>query len=332
MTARKHKVTKTLLAAVCVFTVLPALAFAQSPSETDALAAIKQATNPTTKLTAAEDFIARFPTSKSRLDIAKLVAAEILKVRNVTVALTLLQRAQAIFTNEEEREALKPTAFEIYIAANRYDDAFALAKEMLAKNPDDLDVLVRMTQTGVEETRKRNRAHADVSLRYGLKAIALIESGKKPAGIDNESWLAHKSNLGQLYQQTAILYLAADNTQEAKARLTKAALLSPQDPNNFALLGRLINADYVSQTKDYEAMPEGNAKQEALKNLEAVVDSMIEAYAGAAALATGRPEYQMLLQQVIPDLTVYYKYRHNQSTKGLQELINRYKPRINADN
>jgi tetratricopeptide (TPR) repeat protein len=193
-------------------------------------------------------------------------------------------------------------------------------------------VLVRMTQAGVEETRKRNRAHADVSLQYGLKALELIESGKKPASMDEESWLAHKGNLGQLYQQTAILYLAADNIQEAKTRLTKAASLSPQDPNNFALLGRLINADFVSQTKDFEAMPEGKTKQDALKKLEAVLDSMIEAYAHAAALATGRPEYQTLLQQVIPDLTIYYKYRHNQSTKGLQELINLYKPRINADN
>lgn len=260
------------------------------------------------------------------------MAAEILKVRNVTVALTLLQRAQAIFTTEQEREALKPAAFEIYVVANRYDDAFALARDMLAKNPEDLYVLVRMTQAGVEETRKRNRTHADVSLQYGLKAIALIESGQKPPGMHDESWLAHKNNLGQLYQQTAILYLAADDTQEAKARLTKATLLSPQDPNNFALLGRLINADYVSQTKDYEAMPEGKTKQDALKRLETVVDSIIDAYARAAALASGRPEYQTLLQQVIPDLTTYYKYRHNQSTKGLQELINRYKPRMNADN
>ena len=31
------------------------------------------------------------------------------------------------------------------------------------------------------------------------------------------------------------------------------------------------------------------------------------------------------MQQVIPDLTNYYKYRHNQSTKGLQELINKYR-------
>jgi hypothetical protein len=39
----------------------------------------------------------------------------------------------------------------------------------------------------------------------------------------------------------------------------------------------------------------------------------------------GRQEYVQLMQQVIPDLTTYYKYRNNQSTKGLQQLINKYR-------
>ena len=68
--------------------------------------------------------------------------------------------------------------------------------------------------------------------------------------------------------------------------------------------------------KSYEEMPEGRPKQDALKKLEVVLDSVIDAYARAAGLATGRAEYQPLLQQVILDLTNYYKYRHK-STKGL---------------
>ena len=52
---------------------------------------------------------------------------------------------------------------------------------------------------------------------------------------------------------------------------------------------------------------------------------MIDNYARAVALATGRPQYQTLLQQVIPDLTIYYKQRHKGTIKGLQQLINRYK-------
>lgn len=286
----------------------------EAQTETDALAAIKLATNPTTKLAAAEDFIAKFPQSNARLDIAKQIASEIAKIKNGAVAIALLERAQAVFTTAEERELLKPVALTAYVLGNRPDEAFALAHEMLAKNPNDLAVLVRLTQLGADEARKRNRKFADTALQYGLKAIALLEADKQT------------ENLGQLYQQTAILYLAAGNTQEAKSRLDKATTLSPRDPGNFALLGRVINADYVAQLKTYESMPEGKAKQEAAKQLNDLLDKVIDNYAHAAALATGRAEYQTLLQQVIPDLTTYYKQRNDGSIKGLQQLINRYKP------
>jgi hypothetical protein len=315
---------------VCVFVLSHTCVFAQLPQsakEAEALAAIKLATNPTLKLSAAEDFIAKFPNSDSRLTIAELIADDILKIKNGHVALALLERAKAIFTSEPEREILKPVALEAYALSSRPDDAFALAGELLAKNPDDLYVLVRMAQVGAEEARKRNRKYADLSLQYGLKAIALIGAGNKPASLDDETWSAHKTNLGQLYQQTAILYLAVENTGEAKACLSRASVLSPQDPSNYALLGRIISVDYIAQMHSYEAMPEGASKQEALKKLETVLDSMIDTYARAAGLATGRAEYQILLQQVIPDLTFFYKYRHNQSIKGLRQLINRYRPK-----
>lgn len=286
----------------------------KAQTETDALAAIKLATNPTTKLAAAEDFIAKFPQSNARLDIAKQIATELSKIRNGAVALALLDRAQAVFTTDQEREVFKPVALTAYVLGNRPDEAFSLANELLTKNPNDLAVLVRMTQLGADEARKRNRKYADVSLQYGLKAIALLEADKKT------------DNLGQLYQQTAILYLANENTQEAKSRLEKATTLSPQDPANFALLGRVINSDYVAQFKAYESMPDGKAKQDAAKQLDTMLDRVIDNYARAAALATGRPQYQTLLQQVIPDLTTYYKRRNDGSIKGLQQLINRYKP------
>lgn len=299
---------------------------AQSSNEAQALAAIKLATNPTSKLAAAEDFIARFPKSNERVRIAELIAVEIMKIKDGNVALALLDRAQAVFTSEQEREILKPVALEAFALGGRADDAFALASEMLAKNPDNLHVLVRMTHAGAEETRKKNRKHADVSLQYALKAIAIIEKGNKPANLDDETWSAYKTNLGQLYQQTAIFYLAAENTDEAKTRLKRASELSPHDPANFALLGRIINVDYLAQTKSYDEMPEGRPKQEALKKLEVTLDSVIDAYARAAGLATGRAEYQPLLQQVVLDLTTYYQYRHK-STKGLPELIKQYRPR-----
>lgn len=302
-----HKDAKTLkrILCLCVLVICQSVQ-TQAQTEAESLAAVKLATNPTTKLAAAEEFIARFPNSNARLSIAELVSAEILKVKDGAVTLALLERARAIFTSDQEREVFKPVALKAYATGNRPDDAFALADEMLAKNPDDLSVLVRMTQVGTEEARKRNRKHTEVALQYGLKAIALIE-----AGTTNNAVLA------QLYQQTAILYLAAGNTDEAKSRLTKATTLAPQDPTNFALFGRVINADYVALV---------DANQKTSRELESILDLIIDNYARAVALATGRAEYQTLMQQVIPDLTIYYKQRHKGSIKGLQQLINRYKP------
>lgn len=300
-----HTITKTLQIVLCCCVFMVSQSVAQT--EADAIAAVERATNPTTKLAAAEDFIARFPNSSSRLSIAELVAAELAKVRNGSVALALFERAKAVFTNDAEREILKPLALGAYASSNRPDEAFTLAGEMLAKQPDDLWVLVRMTQLGTDEARKRNRKYSESALQYGLKAIALIESGQKPAGVTEEDWTTYKATLGQLYQQTAILYLAADNTQEARSRLAKATTLAPLDPANFALLGRVISADYVA-TKSTDP---------------AVLDTIIDAYARAVGLATGRIEYQTLLQQVIPDLTTYYKQRHG-SIKGLKQLINKF--------
>jgi tetratricopeptide (TPR) repeat protein len=320
-----HKLTRVLVQALCVFVVSNAAASAQSTTEADALTAIKLATNPTTKLTAAEDFIAKFPNSTARVSVAEEIAGEILKIKNGMVALALLERARAIFTSEREREVLKPAALEAYVIGNKSDDAFALAAEMLAKNTDNIQVLTRMTQAGTEEASRKNRKYANVSLQYGLKAIGLLEAETKPAGLADEVWAMQRAKLDRLYQQTAILYLAAGNAEEAKARLTKASTLSPQDPSNYALLGRVINVDYLAQKDAYEAMKDAKSKQEAQKKLDALLDSMIDAYARAIGLATGRVEYQSLLQSVVPDLTAYYKARHNQSIKGLQELINRYR-------
>lgn len=314
---------------LCAIILSTQLIYAQTKqlTEAESLTAIELATNPSTKLAAAEEFINRFPKSNSRIKAAELVAAEILKVQNGTVAIALVERAQSIFTTDEEREILKPVALEAYATGNRPNDAFKLAAELLARNPDDWNVLVQMTRLGADEVRKRNREHADVALQYGLKAIALVEASPKPSRRNDDLAAGPTVDLGPLYQQVAILYLGIGNIEDAKARLIKASELRPDDPSNFALLGRVIHADYVKQMEANEALPEGKPKQETLKRLDAVLDTIIDAYARAAALATGRPEYQPLMQQVIPDLTNYYKYRNNQSTKGLQELINKYKVR-----
>jgi tetratricopeptide (TPR) repeat protein len=294
-------------------------------TEVESLAAIKLATNPTSKLAAAEDFIARFPNSSARISIAELVAAELLKIKNGAVALALLERAHAVFTSEREREILKPVALEAYLIGGRFEDAFSLASELLNKDPENVNVLVRMAHAGIEESVKRNRKLAELGLQYALKAISIIENGNKPASVDDETWSTYKADLGYLYRNAAILYLAFQNTEQAKARSLKATQLMPLEPSHYAVLGMAADTEFTSESERYNTMPEGAAKLEARKKLDDLSDSVIDAFARAVGLATGRPQYQQMLQVLVPSLTNHYKNRHNQSTEGLQQLINRYR-------
>jgi hypothetical protein len=296
-----------------------------SLSEADAYTAVTLTTNPTARLAAAEDFLLKFPKSESRLKVAELVATELRKVRNSTVAITLIERARTIFTAREELEILKPISLVAYAGNNQSDEAFKLGTELLLKDSEDLSVLTIMSRIGADEARKRNHKHVEPALRYGLKAIALIEGGQKPEKVSPAMWDTYQASVGQLYQQTAILYLAIDKVDEARSRLTKATQLEPRDPANYALLGRILNGEYVREAALYQSIPEGVAKQETRKKLEAQLDTIIELYARATGLATGREEYQTLMQQVVPDLTSYYRLRHGQSTQGLQLLINKYR-------
>jgi len=296
-----------------------------SPAEMQALNAINSMTDPAAKLAAVADFMTKYPKSGARLQIAERVAEEIAKLKDATQAVALAEKAQTIFTTDPELGIIKTVTLDAYAGGNRVDDAFKMAAEMLAKNPEDIHVLVQMTLTGTEEVKQKNPKYAQQSLQYGLKAIELIEANKKPANLNDASWDIHKSALPQLYQQTAILYLVAGNGGEAKARLIKSTSLAPTDPSSFALLGLLLNEEYIQLAGGYKAMPEGKPKEEMLRKLEGILDNVIDAYAHTVALATGRPGFEGMLKQVSDDLTSYYKYRHNQSTEGLQQLIDKYK-------
>ena len=296
-----------------------------SDGETQALNAIDANPDPMAKLAGVAEFIKKFPTSSARIQLAERIAAEIAKTKDDAQAIALGEKARTIFTAEPELAIINKTLLDAYASANRPDDVFKLANEMMTRDPADIHVLIQMTFTGTAEVKRKNAKFAPQALQSGIKAIELIETDKKPANISEAAWAVNKSMLPQLYQQTAILNLVGGNAAEAKARLIKSTTLGPTDPSSFALLGLVINDEYLNLATSYKAMPEGTAKQEALKKLEALLDSIIDIYAHAAALATGRPEYEGLLQQVQGDLTSYYKFRHNQSVEGLQQLIDKYK-------
>ncbi len=318
--ARVMKVATSKLIFFLVVTCTTAIANAQQPNEELAFADIASAKNAASTLAAAEDFVAKFPNSSRRTEIAALVAAQITKIRNPAVAASLIDRARAIFVSPAELKAIKPIMLEALANAGRADEAFPIAAELLAEKPDETWILLKMTFLGAQEARKRNNKYVEVSLKYGSQAVEMLEGDKKPTGLSDAMWLEQKNGLPRLYQHISILRLAQADSEQAKVSINKAIALAPRDPTNYALLGRILNAQYLKST----TASNGSDQESEKKPTEAQLDQIIEAYARAAGLATGKMEYENLLQQVIPDLTTLYKMRNNQSAVGLKQLIQKY--------
>jgi hypothetical protein len=295
-----------------------------SEGESKAASAISEAPDVAAKLTAAAAFVKKYPKSSARMQIAEYVAGQIGQLKDQAQKLQLAEESKKVFTAEQEVMAIEEVVLDSYAVSYRVDEAFTLGTTMLAKNPDNLHILVQLAMTGANAAKQQNPKYIPQSIQYGKKAIEMIEANNKPAKMTDASWAFHKEMLPQLYQQTAVLALFSGDKAEGKTRIEKAVALSPNDPFNYVVIGSLVNDEYQEVAKSYQALPAGAQKDEALKKANDLIDKMIDLYAHAVGLSTGRPEYQQLQTQVLQDLTASYKYRHK-SLEGLQELIDKYK-------
>jgi tetratricopeptide (TPR) repeat protein len=296
-----------------------------SEGEAKGAKAISSAPDAAAKLAAAAEFVKKYPKSSLRSEVSSYVLGQIDKVGDGTQKLALAETFQKTFTGDKEQEAIQAIILDAYFAAKRTDDAFTLAASILAKQPEHVVVLSRMLIAGTDEAKRQNPKYIGQSQQYGLKAIELIEANKKPADITDAAWENHKTLLPALYQNMGILSLVSGNSAEAKTRLEKAVTLNPAEPFNYVLLGSIANDEYQQLATSHKAMPNGPQKDEALKKATAMMDKVIDLYAHAVGATDGKPEYTQVHDQLMQDLTPYYKYRHNQSTEGLQQLIDKYK-------
>jgi hypothetical protein len=301
----------------------------QTPKVSDAenkdALVINSAPDAAAKLAAAGEFLKKYPKSTLRLQIASYVAGQISQVADAGQKLALAEGFQKVFKEDKEGEAIQLVTLDAYLSLKRVDDAFAHAALILAKEPENVAVMSHLAIAGTEEAKRQNAKHVPVSLQYGLKAIELIEANKKPAYLDDARWESQKSMLPLLYLETGILSLVSGKPAEAKPRFEKAAALNPAEPTSYALLGNVVDGEYQKLAEAHRTMPAGKEKDETLKKATELMDKVIDLYARALGLSAGKPEHKPLQDQLLQAITPYYKYRHNGSTDGLQQLIDKYK-------
>jgi len=232
------------------------------------------------------------------------------------------ERARKLVAEKADREQQLLGSF----TQKDYAKAYGMAKQVLADNPDNLKVLIALGYEGVLASEARNETFNTDAATYANKAIQLIEAGKAP-----DSWAPFKNKedvLASLYYAEGFYALKSKPDNAVPAFIKTAQIDSDRRsaPSTYYYLALAYqNGPYKHLSDDYSKkfgnQPESPESKAALDNVNKVVDKMIDAYARAIALAQKDPSQASAMAQWQARLTQFYKFRHDNSDVGLNELV-----------
>ncbi len=207
-----------------------------------------------------------------------------------------------------------------------YTKGFEIGKAVLAEEPENLKVMLDLAYAGFAAANAKNDAFSADAINYARKAMQLIEAGKVPEKwepyLGRDDALAYLNNIiGSLTVQK--------NPTEALPYLIKVAQYESKLkklPFTYGIIGAAYEAGpYAKLSADYKTAfggkDESPESKLALDNINQVVDRMIDAYARGVALSGTDPANQASKTSWMESLSTWYKYRHNQSDAGLNEMI-----------
>jgi tetratricopeptide (TPR) repeat protein len=229
--------------------------------------------------------------------------------------------------NAAYEKAIRKPNLEQLMKDGKYAEAYALGKQILVDEPNDVLTLRQAAVAGFNLALTNKEVSAVEATNYARKALQLIESGR---GFEEGKPLDPKikeENLGLL--NLAIGYLALkSNPSDAVGALLRAAQTDSsfkKDPQTYIWLANAYQTGPYKKLSDefeanYRGKDETPESKAALENLNQVIDRIIDASARAVALATD-PKYATVKAQLNTQLTNFYKFRHNDSEAGLPEFI-----------
>jgi len=220
--------------------------------------------------------------------------------------------------------------------AKNVAEIIRIGKEVLASDPENLDyasAVVVQIRTIELSANPPNYSHAADAADFAEKSIKLIEAGKT-AG--DPKAFKKEVTLGYLHETLAKIYEGRDkNADKALAEYEKAGEIDSSNAGYFFTCGRIHNDKYAAAAQKYQAIPEAERTaaepkpevKAALDELNKQADAVINCWARYMGLTADKKDVSPQLRaQIEKALTELYKYRHNDSTEGLQKLIDQYKP------
>lgn len=216
--------------------------------------------------------------------------------------------------------------YDAAVKAGDWKNIINYGKQLAAKDPENLTLYLNLAVAG---SSSKDKALFPESINAARKAIQLVEAGKADA-FTPEQWKAipfasNKTELISFLNYTLAAYAFDTAPAEAASNVLKAVQAEGRyksDPNAYYLLALAYQkAEYEPMAKDYSDNCAGKDLTDECKlkldKLNLVVDRVIDALARSTALTTDAAAKAKRMQE----LETFYKFRNNDQTAGLPELV-----------
>lgn len=225
------------------------------------------------------------------------------------------------------------TALDTAIKGKRTDDMIKVGREILATDPENLNVLYALAfNLRLNDLMAQKFDHAKEAKEFSQKAIALVEADKTLAGV---STFNKNATLAWLYQSLALIEDHAGSFEEARKLYEKSSALAPDD---VAIKGRnLLNVltteqgSYAEAVKAYNALPDADraaaeptdAVKAAREKLNAEGDALIDTAASFVAFGKAKDLPAATIDKVNQLLETAYKGRfpEDATLEGLRKIL-----------
>lgn len=208
----------------------------------------------------------------------------------------------------------------------KYAEAYALGKEILAAEPDNLQVLVDLGTNAYLLPPLKNPQLTAEGLGYAQRALAALDGGKTL-----EKWdpLGSKDvAVSYLNYSIGTLTLEKDPAGALKNLIKSAQFETPlkKSPYTYAYIaGAYETGIYAKMSDEYKACCLGKDETPdsklMLANINQIIDRMIDAYARAVSFAGSDPKFAQAKTGWNESLTQWYKYRNGDKTDGMDQLV-----------
>ncbi|HSE16625.1 MAG TPA: hypothetical protein VLB46_06205 [Pyrinomonadaceae bacterium] len=223
--------------------------------------------------------------------------------------------------------AMKKITYRVKIYnEKKYAEGYALGKEILVSEPENVQVLVDLGANAYLLPPLKNAQLTAEGLDFARRALQMLDAGKtvedwKPLASKDEAVAYLNYSIGALTLEKDpgaalknLLKAAQFETQLKKSPYTYAYIAGAYETGPYAKLSEQYKTMYLGK----DETPESKLM---LANINQLIDRMIDAYARAVAVAGSNPEFATAKAGWNESLTQWYKFRNGDKTDGMDQLI-----------